>query len=223
MPIGSGPNIYRALAGPNDPANDARALLGQGVAMGWGDELEAAYRAYGPGAMQAFGATLTTPGAAPPPAYGKELAALGAKYAAYAKRNPGRAAGLEFAGSVLPFLAPAGAVVTGARGASRAGMAGKVALQEAGIGALYGAGKGESPTERAGGAVAGAIINGLVGGGTAAGLAYSPEIKALAKKYGPQVAAQYAPLLALTGLGVASSKKPTAAKKPAPRKPPAGK
>jgi hypothetical protein len=223
MPIGSGPNIYRAITGPGDPANDARALLGQGVAMGWGDELEAAYRAYGPGAMQAFGATLTTPGAAPPPAYDKELAALRAKYAAYAKRNPGRSATLETAGSVLPFLAPAGAVVTGARGASRAGMAGKVALQEAGIGAIYGAGKGERPAERVGGAAVGALVNGVVGGATTGALAYSPEILAFAKKYGPQVAAQYAPLLALTGLGVASSKKPTAAKKPAPRKPPAGK
>ena len=211
MPIGSGPNIYRAITGPGDPANDARALLGQGAAMGWGDELEAAYRAYGPGAMQAFGATLTTPGAAPPPAYDKELAALRAKYAAYAKRNPGRSAALETVGSVLPFLAPAGAVVSGARGAGRAGMAGKVALQEAGIGALYGAGKGERPAERAGGAAAGALINGLVGGATTGALVYSPELRALAKKYGPQVA------LALAGLTA-----PTAAKKPAPRKPPAG-
>jgi hypothetical protein len=209
MPIGIGNNIYRALAGPNDPANDARALLGQGVAMGWGDELEAAYRAYGPGAMQAFGATLTTPGAAPPPAYDKVLPELQAKYEAYAKRNPGRAAGLEFAGSVLPFLAPAGAAVTGARGASRAATVGKATLEGTALGALYGAGTGKTGRERVENAIGNGIFGALAGAVPAAGLVYSPELLALAKKYGPQVA------LTLAGLTA-----PAAAKKPAPRKPP---
>lgn len=219
MPIGSGPNIYRALAGPNDPANDARALLGQGVAMGWGDELEAAYRAYGPGAMQAFGATLTTPGAAPPPAYDKVLPELQAKYEAYAKRNPGRAATFETVGSVLPSLIPAGTVVTGARGAnalatgargaSRAATVGKATLESTALSALSGAGTGKTGRERVENAIGYGLFGVPMGAVPAAGLVYSPELLALAKKYGPQVA------LTLAGLTA-----PAAAKKTAPRKPP---
>jgi len=219
MPYGIGNNVYRAVVGPGDPANDARAFLGQGVAMGAGDEAEAAYRAYGPSAMQAFGATLTTPGAAPAPAYDKVLAALQAKYEEYARRNPGRAASLEIGGSVLPSLIPAGTVVTGARGAgalatgartaSRAATVGKAALEGTALSAFYGAATGKTGRERVENAIGEGLFGSLLGAVPAAGLVYSPELLALVKRYGPQIA------LTMAGLTA-----PAAAKKPAPRKPP---
>ncbi len=202
MPYGSGPNAYRVIKGPGDPANDARAALGQGAGLGWGDEAEAAYRArgFGPAAMMA--------GRAPSRSYDQELAALRAKYEAYVKRNPGRAALFEGVGSVLPFMLPAGELAA-ARGARVARVA-RTGAQEAGIGVAYGAGKGETPVERAGGAIAGGIVNGAFGGASAAGLAYSPEILALIKKYGPQLAVTMAGLTAPAA---------AASKKPAPRQP----
>ena len=222
MPYGIGNSVYRAVVGPGDPANDARAFLGQGVAMGAGDEGEAAYRAYGPSAMQAFGATLTTPGAAPAPAYDKVLAALQAKYEEYARRNPGRAASLEIGGSVLPALIPAGtaatavrgagALATGARGArtaSRAATVGKATREGTALGLFSGAATGKTGRERVENAIGEGLFGSLFGAVPAAGLVYSPELLALVKRYGPQIA------LTMAGLTA-----PAAAKKPAPRKPP---
>ena len=68
--------------------NSARALLGQGLAMGWGDELEAKIR--------------TMSG---DETYEQELAMIADSYDAYEDENSGTALGLEIAGSFLPTVA----------------------------------------------------------------------------------------------------------------------
>lgn len=68
--------------------NTARAVLGQGLAMGWGDELEAKIR--------------TMSG---DETYEEELAMIANSYDPYAEENPGTAIGGEIAGSFLPTVA----------------------------------------------------------------------------------------------------------------------
>lgn len=68
--------------------NTARAVLGQGLAMGWGDELEAKIR--------------TMSG---DETYEEELAMIADSYDVYADENPLTAIGGEIAGSLLPTAA----------------------------------------------------------------------------------------------------------------------
>ena len=68
--------------------NTARAVLGQGLAMGWGDELEAKIR--------------TMSG---DETYEEELAMIADSYKPYAEENPLTAIGGEIAGSLLPTAA----------------------------------------------------------------------------------------------------------------------
>ena len=68
--------------------NTARAVLGQGLAMGWGDELEAKLR--------------TMSG---DETYEEELAMIADSYGVYADENPLTAIGGEIAGSLLPTAA----------------------------------------------------------------------------------------------------------------------
>ena len=68
--------------------NTARAALGQGLAMGWGDELEAKIR--------------TMSG---DETYEEELAMIADSYDSYAEENPGTALGAEIAGSFIPTIA----------------------------------------------------------------------------------------------------------------------
>lgn len=68
--------------------NTARAVLGQGLAMGWGDELEAKIR--------------TMSG---DETYEEELAMIADSYEPYAKENPMTAIGGEIAGSFIPTIA----------------------------------------------------------------------------------------------------------------------
>ena len=68
--------------------NTARAVLGQGLAMGWGDELEAKIR--------------TMSG---DETYEEELAMIANSYDPYAEENPRTAIGGEIAGSFLPTVA----------------------------------------------------------------------------------------------------------------------
>lgn len=68
--------------------NSARAFLGQGAAMAWGDELEAKLR--------------TMSG---DETYEQELAMIADSYDAYEDENPKTALGLEIAGSFLPTAA----------------------------------------------------------------------------------------------------------------------
>jgi len=76
------------MATDNYWGNTARAVLGQGLAMGWGDELEAKIR--------------TMSG---DETYEEELAMIANSYDSYADENPMTALGGEIAGSFLPTVA----------------------------------------------------------------------------------------------------------------------
>ena len=81
------------VLGKKAPANKvvggARAMLGQGLGMGWGDEAEAWLRSK----------------LSQSPGYEAELAKINKEYAQYSKENPFVAPSLEFAGGAAPALA----------------------------------------------------------------------------------------------------------------------
>jgi hypothetical protein len=148
--------------------NFARAALGQGLLLGWGDEVEAALSAAGD------------------ESYEDALARIRAENAAYYEQSPGMALGAEIAGGLLPtaasFFVPGGVAVTGARGAgvlnrirqaqqarkaaavqrSPLQEAGREALVQSGLGAVAGAGAAEDDV--LGGAGSGAVLGGITGG-----------------------------------------------------------
>ncbi len=76
------------MADDNYYTNTARALFGQGLAMGWGDEIEAKLRS--------FSGDET---------YAQELAKINKEYDKYAEENSGLSFGLELAGGFLPTIA----------------------------------------------------------------------------------------------------------------------
>lgn len=122
----------------NDALNVARAALGQGLGMGWGDEAEAWLRSK----LQDKN-------------YEKELAKIRQEYGQFAKESPYISGGLEFAGGALPGLAamfiPGGQAI----GAQQLGRAATGTLARLAA----------SPLARA--AAAGTVTGGIAGAGSA--------------------------------------------------------
>lgn len=146
--------------------NAARAVIGQGLGMGWGDEAEAWLRSRLPG-----GGT-----------YEQELKKVNQDYARFSRKHNVAAPALEFVGGVLPTVAAvvgtgatggAGAPAAAATGARTLGALGRLAANPfvrgvatgAATGAISGAGAAQ-PGRRGEGATVGAII----GAGTGAAI-----------------------------------------------------
>jgi hypothetical protein len=144
--------------------NTTRALLGQGLGMGWGDEAEAWLRSKLPGGKT----------------YKQEKAQIDKDYAQYSRKHNVLAPVAEFTGGVLPTIAAvvgtgftggAGAPVAAATGARTLGALGRLAANPyirgavtgAVTGAISGAGSAKEG-ERVQGGTTGAII------GTGAGV-----------------------------------------------------
>ena len=127
-------------------ANVARASLGQGLALGWGDELEARIRAMSGDET-----------------YQEELAMINADYSKFSEDNQGVALGAEIAGGFIPTLAAiASTPFTG--GASAPLAAANAARTAAALSRL----KGFIPKSALGRGVAtGTISGGVAGSGTA--------------------------------------------------------
>lgn len=132
---------------PADPLVGAtRALLGQGLGMGWGDEAEAYLR--------------SKLGTQP---YEQALAQIRREYAQYAQENPVAQTVSEFAGAALPGVAMM--FVPGmqpAAATSTAGALGRLMASGALTGAVSGAGSALEG-ERGAGSVTGGVIGGVVG------------------------------------------------------------
>lgn len=125
----------------------ARAALGQGLGMGWGDEAEAWLRSkLGQGS------------------YEDQLSKIRGEYAQYAKESPFTAGSLEFAGGVAPGVAAM--FIPGmqpAAASSTMGAIGKMAGMGALSGGVSGAGAAKEG-ERLGGAGQGAAVGTVFGG-----------------------------------------------------------
>ena len=147
-----------------DVANFTRALLGQGIGMGWGDEAEAWLRSK-----------------VGEETYEQELEKINRGYSEFSQRNPFLTPLTEFAGGVLPMVAsyvatpftggaaaPAAAATTARTAGALARLAQnpvvRGALVGTGTGAIAGAGAAQ-PGERGSGAVVGGTVGGIVGGG----------------------------------------------------------
>jgi len=123
--------------------NTTRALLGQGLGMGWGDEAEAWLRSKLPGGKT----------------YKQEKAKIDQDYARYARKHSVLAPVAEFTGGVLPTVAAViGTGFTGGAGAPAAAATGARTL-----GAL--SRLATNPYVR--GAVTGAVTGGISGAGAA--------------------------------------------------------
>jgi hypothetical protein len=152
------------MATANPYVGAARAAVGQGLALGWGDEAEAWLRSK----------------LANSPGYAAELAKINREYAQYSKENPFVAPALEFTGGAAPALAAMLATpVTGgaagpaavAAGARSAGALSRLATNPYARGAVTGgttgvvSGAGSAkPGERGEGAVVGGTVGTVVGG-----------------------------------------------------------
>lgn len=136
----------------NYAANLTRAVLGQGLAMGWGDEAEAWLRS-----------KLGDEG------YDQALAKIRNEYGGFAKEHPIVQALGEFTGGAAPGVAAMmilGGQAAGAQQLSRSTLAtlARLGAIGAGTGAVAGAGAAKEG-ERVGGAVAGGILGGVTGVG----------------------------------------------------------
>ena len=165
----------------SDSLNFARALIGQGVGMGWGDEAEAWLRSRITGRP-----------------YEAERTRINQEYNQYQERNPYMAPAAEFAGGVLPAVgaylalpftggasAPAAAATTartaGALGTLASRLAGSTSAR-VGAGATTGAVTGAGVTEDEGLAVPNAV---MLGGAGALTGGQAPRIgRMLATPYG---------------------------------------
>lgn len=127
----------------------ARAALGQGLGMGWGDEAEAWLRSkLGQGT------------------YEENLAKIRGEYGAYSKEYPFTSGALEFTGGAAPGVAAMfipGGQAAGAAQLQRStlGALGRLAGMGAATGAVAGAGSAEE-----GGRLSGAGTGALIGGAT---------------------------------------------------------
>ena len=136
----------------DNAVNLTRAVLGQGLGMGWGDEAEAWLR--------------SKLGDQP---YEQALGQIRQEYARYARENPGTAMAAEFAGGMAPavgmMFVPGGqgAAVTQAQ-RSTAGALARLAALGGATGAVSGAGTAEEGG-RVGGAVTGGTLGTIIGGG----------------------------------------------------------
>lgn len=143
--------------------NTARAVLGQGLGMGWGDEAEAWLRSRLPGGQS----------------YEQEKAKIDKDYARYARKHNVLAPAAEFTGGMLPTIAAvvgtgasggAGAPAAAATSARTIGALGRLvrnpyvrgAVTGAVTGGVSGAGAAQ-PGSRAQGAATGAVIGGGLG------------------------------------------------------------
>jgi len=153
------------MATANPYVGAARAALGQGLGMGWGDEAEAWLRSK----------LDRSPG------YEAELAKINQEYAQYSKENPFVAPALEFTGGAAPALAAmlatpatggAAAPAAIAAGARTAGALSRMAANPLVRGAVVGGTTGAvsgAGSAQPGDRTSGAIIGGTVGtalGGT---------------------------------------------------------
>lgn len=151
------------MATANPYVGAARAGLGQGLGMGWGDEAEAWLRSKLAGSK----------------GYEAELAKINQEYAQYSKENPFVAPALEFTGGAAPALAAmlatpatggAAAPVAIAAGARTAGALSRLAANPlvrgavvgGTTGAVTGAGSAQ-PGERGTGAVVGGTVGTVAG------------------------------------------------------------
>ena len=127
----------------------ARAALGQGLGMGWGDEAEAWLRErLGQGS------------------YEDQLKKIRGEYSEYSKEHPVISGAAEFGGGAAPGIAMMmvpGAQAAGAQQLARsgAGALGRLAAIGAGTGAVAGAGTAEE--DRLSGGLGGAAIGGTLG------------------------------------------------------------
>ena len=146
------------MATANPYVGAARAAVGQGLGMGWGDEAEAWLRSK----------------LANSPGYEAELAKINQEYAQYSKENPFVAPALEFTGGAAPALtAMLTAPVTGGATAPVAASAlARLAANPYVRGAVTGgttgvvSGSGSAqPGDRGAGATTGGVVGTVVGGG----------------------------------------------------------
>lgn len=152
------------MATSNPYVGAARAAVGQGLAMGWGDEAEAWLRSKLAGSK----------------GYEAELAKINQEYAQYSKENPFVAPALEFTGGAAPALAamlatpvtggataPAAAVASARSAGALSRLAAnpyvRGAVVGSGTGAVTGAGSAQSG-KRGQGAVVGGTVGAVVGG-----------------------------------------------------------
>jgi len=145
------------MATANPYVGGARAVLGQGLGMGWGDEAEAWLRSKLTGSK----------------GYESELAKINQEYAQYSKENPFVAPALEFGGGAAPALAAMLATpVTGGASAPVATSAlarlaanpyVRGAVTGGVTGGISGAGSAQ-PGERGAGAVTGTAVGTTIGG-----------------------------------------------------------
>lgn len=136
----------------NYATNLTRAVLGQGLAMGWGDEAEAWLRS-----------KLGDEG------YDQALGKIRSEYGGFAKEHPIAQTAGEFVGGAAPGVAAMmipGGQAAGAQQLSRSTLAtlARLGAIGAGSGAVAGAGAAQEG-ERVGGAVAGGILGGVTGVG----------------------------------------------------------
>jgi hypothetical protein len=144
------------MATANPYVGGARAVIGQGLGMGWGDEAEAWLRSKLAGSS----------------GYETELAKINQEYAQYSKENPFVAPALEFGGGAAPALA---AMLTApATGGATAPIAASALARLAAnpyvrgavtggvTGAISGAGSAQ-PGERGEGAATGTVVGTTVG------------------------------------------------------------
>jgi hypothetical protein len=132
--------------------NTARAFLGQGLGMGWGDEGEAWLR--------------SKLGNQP---YEQALQQIRQEYAKYSRENPATAMAAEFAGGMAPAVGMM--FVPGAQGAaaiqaqrSTMGALARLAALGGATGAVSGAGSA-TEGERGSGALVGGTLGTIIGGG----------------------------------------------------------
>lgn len=151
------------MATSNPYVGAARAVVGQGLGMGWGDEAEAWLRSKLGGSK----------------GYEAELAKINQEYAQYSKENPFVAPALEFTGGAAPALAAmlatpatggAAAPAAIAAGARSAGALSRLAANPYVRGAVVGSGTGiisgsgsAQPDERGIGAVGGGAAGLVLG------------------------------------------------------------
>lgn len=153
------------MATSNPYVGAARAAIGQGLGMGWGDEAEAWLRSK----------------LANSKGYENELAKINKEYAQYSEENPFVAPALEFTGGAAPALAAmlatpatggaaapaavaAGARTAGALSRLMANPLARGAVVGGTTGAVSGAGSAQ-PGDRTSGAVIGGTVGTVLGGG----------------------------------------------------------
>lgn len=136
----------------DNAVNLTRAVLGQGLGMGWGDEAEAWLR--------------SKLGDQP---YEQALGQIRQEYARYARENPGTAMAAEFAGGMAPavgmmFIPGAQPAAVAQAQRSTVGALGRLAALGGATGAVSGAGSA-TEGERGTGAVVGGTLGTIIGGG----------------------------------------------------------